>query len=107
MELPSKPLHLLGPSERLEWLEDISRELAGAYKELSQVRIQYLWSYGQAYRASQSSHVSGRIQEAEIAASAVKEDELELLGRIDSLVVMRDFLVTLDNQPMRVMVRGA
>lgn len=92
MDLPAKPLHLLEASERAAFLETICRELYAAHLELSQVRIQYMWAYGQAYRSASNPHVSGRIQEAEIAAAGIKEDELELMGRIDSLSVMRDYL---------------
>lgn len=105
MELPAKPLHLLERDEWIAYLEDVCRELSAAYIELSQVRIQYMWNYGQAYRASQSAHVSGRIQEAEIAAAAIKEDELELLGKIDSLITIRDFLQSIQLEVQRVLVR--
>ena len=105
MQLSAKPYHLLDETERLDALEDICRELSAAHVELSQVRIQYMWAYGQAYKAAQSSHVSGRIQEAEIAAAPIREDELELTGKIDSLTVMRDYLTGLGNIS-RVLVRS-
>lgn len=92
MRLPAKPFHLLSSDERIQHLEDVCRELYACYIDLSQARIQYLWMYGQAYKAATSEHVSGRIQEAEIAAAAIKEDELELMGRIDALCAMRDYL---------------
>jgi hypothetical protein len=92
VQLPPKPFHLLDAEERISHLEDICRELYACHLDLSQVRIQYLWHYGQAYKASVSNHVSGRIQEAEIAAAAIREDELALLGRIDALSAMRDYL---------------
>jgi hypothetical protein len=95
VQLPAKPYYLLSPDERLSHLEDICRELYAAHLELGQVRVQYLWSYGAAYKAAQSQHVTGRIQEAEIAAGALREDELELIGRIDALGTMRDYLVGL------------
>ena len=95
VDLPAKPLHLLGTDERERLLEEIVRGLSSAYVELSQVKIQYLWSYGAAYKASASVHVTGRIQEAEIAAAGIKEDELELEGRIESMTTIRDYLATL------------
>jgi hypothetical protein len=95
VQLPAKPLYLLESAERVGYLEDVCRELCAAHLELSQVRVQYLWAYGSAYKAAQSAHVSGRIAEAEIAASAIREDELELLGRIDALSTMRDYLSSL------------
>jgi hypothetical protein len=96
VQLPPKPLHLLDSAERVAFLEDVARELSKAHLDLSQVKIQYMWAYGQAYKMSHSQHISGRIQEAEIAAAGIKEDELTLLGQIDSLTVMRDYLVGLD-----------
>jgi hypothetical protein len=92
VQLPNKPYHLLSPQERTAALEEICRELYGLHLELSEVRVQYLWAYAQAYKAAQSPHVGGRIQEAEIAAAGIKEDELQLLGRIDALSTMRDYL---------------
>jgi hypothetical protein len=92
VQLPAKPLFLLEPEEKIAHLEEICRELYAAYIDLSQIRIQYLWHYGQAYKASQSPHVGGRIQEAEIAAASLKEEELSALGQIDALCAMRDYL---------------
>ena len=92
MQLPNKPFHLQSREERSTYLEDLTRELYAAHLELSEVRVQYLWAYSQAYKAAQSPHVGGRIQEAEIAAAAIKEDELALVGRIDALCAMRDYL---------------
>ena len=94
MQLPPKPFHLLGPGERIAHLEDIVRELYRCHVDLSQVRIQLMWMYGQAYKAAQSEHVSGRVNEAEIACAPIKEEEYELLGRIDALSAMRDYLAS-------------
>jgi len=95
VQLPNKPFHLQSREERSTYLEDLTRELYAAHLELSEVRVQYLWAYSQAYKAAQSPHVGGRIQEAEIAAAGIKEDELSLLGRIDTLKTMRDYVVML------------
>jgi len=92
VQLPPKPFHLLSHDEQVAHLEDIVRELYRCHLDLSQVRIQYMWHYGQAYKAATSEHVSGRVQEAEIAAAAIREEEYELLGRIDALSAMRDYL---------------
>ena len=74
-------------------LEDVSGRLSAAYRELSAVKVQYLWLYFQGYKASVESSVVGRDRDAEIAAIAVKEDELVLQGNIDALTVQRDHLV--------------
>jgi hypothetical protein len=84
----------LPPSGDLEdALEDVSGRLSAAYTELSAVKVQYLWLYFQGYKASQETSVVGRDRDAEIAAIAVKEDELTLEGNIAALTVQRDHLV--------------
>ena len=80
-------------SELEDALEDVSGRLSSAYRELSAVKVQYLWLYFQGYKASQESSVVGRDRDAEIAAIAVKEDELTLEGNIAALSVQRDHLM--------------
>jgi hypothetical protein len=85
----------LNPAELRYELGLVVSRLAGSYTELSAVKVQYLWLYHQGYKASIETSVSGREHDAEMAAVAVKEDELTLEGNIASLSVLRDLLVTL------------
>ena len=75
-------------------LDQVSARLSAAYTELSAVKVQYLWLYFQGYKASLESSVVGRDRDAEIAAIAVKEDELTLEGNIQALSVQRDHLTS-------------
>ena len=72
-------------------LESISKRLAAAYLELAEVKIQYLYVFHQGYMHSTETSVSGRERSGEIAAAAIKEDEIRLEANIASLTVMRDF----------------
>jgi hypothetical protein len=74
-------------------LDQVSERLSKSYTELSAVKVQYLWLYFQGYKASQESSVVGRDRDAEIAAIALKEDELTLEGNISALTVQREHLV--------------
>lgn len=87
--------HGLDASELSVELGEVAAKLSAAYTELSAVKVQYLWLYFQGYKASGESSVVGRDRDAEIAAIAVKEDELTLEGNISSLTVLRDYLVAL------------
>lgn len=79
--------------ELIEELGSVTGELSGHYVELSAIRVQYMWLFLQAYAASHETSVSGRERDGERAAVAVKEDEWTLLGQIESLTVVRDYLV--------------
>jgi hypothetical protein len=81
------------PADLIAELDQVSKRLSASYTELSAVKVQYLWLYFQGYKASQESSVVGRDRDAEIAAIAVKEDELTLEGNISALTVERDHLM--------------
>jgi hypothetical protein len=87
--------HKLTADELKEELAEVSTRLAGHCTELSAVKVQYLWLYHQGYKASQETSVSGREHDAEMASVAVKEDEVTIVGNIESSTVLRDLLVTL------------
>lgn len=85
----------LSTDQLISELGEVAGELSGAYTELAAVRVQYMWLFLQAYGASPETSVSGRDRDGERAAVAVKEDEHTLLGQIESLTVIRDYLVKL------------
>lgn len=72
-------------------LKSVSERLSAAYLELAEVKIQYLYVFHQGYMNSHETSVSGRERSGEIAAAAIKEDEIRLEANIASLTVMRDF----------------
>lgn len=89
------PYAKLSPEELTEELDRVASSLSGAVLELCEVKVQYLWIWSQAYKGSLETSVSGRERDAEVAAIAIKEDEIRLQGNIDSLSVLRDLLVVL------------
>lgn len=76
--------------------EAVSERLAAAYRELAEVKVQYLWLYNEGYQRSHETSVSGRERSAEIAAQSIKEDEIRLEGNIAAMLVERDMLRAMD-----------
>jgi hypothetical protein len=76
-------------------LEEVSFRLSAAYKELAEVKIQYLYVFHQGYQNSHETSVSGREQSGEIAAAGIKEDEIRLEANISSMIAERDLFMEL------------
>jgi hypothetical protein len=88
-------LHGLSTEDLEAELIETSNLLSGAFLELSQVKVQYRWLFLQGYKASHETSVAGRDRAGEMAAMAIEEDQITLQGKIDSLVVLRDLLISL------------
>lgn len=108
MQYPDTPYADLLPDELMAEHEKLARELSAAQVELSEVRVQYMWIFGQAYKASAETSVSGREREAEIATAAIREDEIKLIGQIEALTTMTAFLSQLValERPVRMLTRA-
>jgi hypothetical protein len=78
-----------------EKLSEVTGRLSAAYKELAEVRVQYLWLYHQGYQSSHETSVSGRERSGEAAAISIKEDEIRLEGNIAAMTAERDLFMEL------------
>jgi hypothetical protein len=87
--------HRLSTEELEAELIETCALLSGCYTELSQVKVQYRWLFLSGYKASQETSVAGRDRSGHIAAVAIEEDEITLQGKIDSLTVLRDLILSL------------
>jgi hypothetical protein len=76
-------------------LKEVTGRLSAAYRELAEVKIQYLWLYNNGYTQSHETSVSGRERSGEIAAASVKEDEIRLEGNILAMTAERDLFMEL------------
>lgn len=76
-------------------LEEVTLRLSAAYKELAEVKIQYLYVFHQGYQNSHETSVSGRERSGEVAAAGIKEDEIRLEANIAAMIAERDLFVEL------------